>query len=137
MRKAFFLSTLLPLALVACSNGNGGSTDAAPDAVLEAGGPDVADAGQPCTGAGAVCASGPGFSCAQQFSTQDCLGGTCCVLAPDGGPPYYDDAGTCPGMCASPDDIGCPNWFRSNACINGTACCVLQLPGDAGDAATD
>ncbi len=117
--------------------GNGGNTS---DASTEASAPndgatdvamDVADSSLHCTGVGAVCASGPGFACATQFATDDCMGKSCCILAPDGDPPYYDDSGTCPGMCAAPDDIGCPHWYRG--CGNGTLCCVVNPP----DAATD
>lgn len=130
--------SLSPLGFaVACSNGNGGAPDAAPDALVEGGESDAADAGQACTRVGAVCASGPGFSCAVQFPTSDCYGRVCCILAPDGEPPYYDDAGTCPGTCASPDDIGCPTWYRSNACSNGTLCCDLKASIDAGTEAGD
>jgi hypothetical protein len=104
-----------------CSNSGGGGTDASPDAT---------DAGvRHCTGVGAVCGSGPGFACAEQFTTDDCYQKQCCILAPDGGPPYYDDAGTCPGICASPDDIGCANWYRG--CQSGTLCCVMSAAADA------
>jgi hypothetical protein len=54
-------------------------------------------------------------------------------VALDAGPPYYDDAGTCPGTCASPNDIGCLHWFRSNVCASGDLCCVLGAVDGGGD----
>ena len=121
------LTTASLLFAFACGNVGGGA-----DAATESGAPDASadvDASQrSCTGPGSVC--GSGFSCAEQFTTNDCYGKTCCILAPTGDPPYYDDAGSCPGFCASPDDIGCPHWYRG--CANGTLCCVLST-----DAGTD
>jgi hypothetical protein len=47
-----------------------------------------------------------------------------CGTEPDGGYPYYDDAGSCPGTCSTPADIGCSNWYRSSACAGSLLCCV-------------
>jgi hypothetical protein len=104
---------------------DGGPADARNDGQGEA-------STQSCTCKDCVCASSTSPWCGQSFASSDCLQGNCCVLPADAGPPYYDDAGSCPGSCSSPDDIGCTNWFRSTVCAGGDLCCV---PGtDAGDA---
>jgi hypothetical protein len=124
MTHTLGLGGLLALSLLCgCSSGSsaGGGADG--------GGQDGTAA---CPG---VCASPSAFACASQFQTSGCLGGTCCVLAADAGPTYYDDAGSCPGQCASPDDVGCYSWYRSSVCGAGDLCCVP--PARHGDAGTD
>jgi hypothetical protein len=138
MRLALLLPGLLTLPfLYGCSGStaSGGGTDAAVEAAAAEGGHDASpdggsEGGAPCTG---VCGTPSGVTCASQFASSDCLGGSCCILAADSGPPYYDDAGTCPGLCASPDDIGCQSWYRTSACATGDLCCVSSVVhGDAG-----
>lgn len=108
--------------------------EALPDATQDTGdgGPDgnvgdAGDAARPCTG---VCA-GAWFGCQETYATNDCYGKVCCVLPPDGGPPYLGDGGSCPGLCASPDDIGCPGlrWYRTNVCALNNLCCGGALDG--------
>jgi hypothetical protein len=97
-----------------------------------------------------VCGVTPGATCASQYPSNDCLQHVCCVLAADSGPPFYDDAGSCPGsLCASPDDVGCgtvpgspisASWYRSKICDVGDLCCVVterDAAVDAGDASRD
>jgi hypothetical protein len=98
---------------------------------------DAGDGGdQVCTG---VCASASDFTCASSYATSACLGHNCCILAADAGPPYLDEAGSCPGLCASPDDIACPGgWSRTSVCAVGDLCCGgMPDAGDAGDAHGD
>jgi len=134
MRRGVVLAcislSLVAFAFLGACGGAGSSSDAGPDGNA---GSDAADGARPCTGTGAVCAAG-GFACAEQFASEGCLEHVCCILAADAGPPYYDDAGTCPGECASPDDIACSNWYRSTTCVAGSLCCVA---GPLGDAAAD
>jgi hypothetical protein len=140
------LSLLLAVALTACSSSaaSPGSPDAQSDATNDANdandAPDTsstveAGTGGSCTCRDCVCASPGSPLCAQSHPSTDCLQGNCCVLAPDAGPLYFNEAGSCPspGFCASPDDIGCLSWFRSNVCAGGDLCCVpsgLDAGGD-------
>jgi hypothetical protein len=84
---------------------------------------------RPCEG---VCGAPPGAACSSQYPSNDCLEGVCCILDAHSGPPYFDDAGSCPSnTCASPDDIGCASWFRSSQCPPGDLCCVIPDGGAA------
>jgi hypothetical protein len=111
--------------------------DALPDATPD-NGPDgnMGEAARPCQGGfpprdgDRVCA-GAWFGCQETYAANDCQGKVCCVLPPDGGPPYLGDGGSCPGPCAMPDDIGCPMWYRSNVCVLGSLCCPNR-PLDGG-----
>ena len=125
-------SLLVGVSCVACSasSANASRSDAGTEASAEGGG-DGGD--QACTG---VCASASAFTCASSYATSACLGHNCCILAADAGPPYADDAGSCPGMCASPDDIACPGgWYRASGCASGDLCCFAKP--HAGDAQAD
>jgi hypothetical protein len=107
-----------------------------------------------CQGASVVCcttscAGDDNFDCCNggQTNRPECVNGHVGCLAgftqqpkgtcgnqPDGGPPYYDDAGSCPGTCSTPADIGCPNWYRTNVCAFGDLCCVLDAGTSDGGA---
>ncbi len=121
-------SLVLGFASTACTSGTtpAGSADAASEGASNATCPGV------CGGDGVT-----GAVCASTFHTSACLGGTCCILAADSGPPFYDDAGSCPGGCSSPDDIACSTWYRTSACATGDLCCVNAGPGTGGDAGSD
>jgi hypothetical protein len=127
---------------------NDATSEASSDAPADSPAEDVHDGGPPadarndghdeastqsCTCKDCVCASSQALWCGQSFASTDCFQGNCCVIPADAGPPYFDDAGSCPGMCAAPDDIGCSQWFRSSVCAGGDLCCILSHDAAAGD----
>lgn len=83
--------------------------------------------------ASGVCGAVPGAQCAALFPSGDCLGGSCCVLAADSGPPFIDAAIDC--FCVSPDDLACERWYRypggpGGTCGYGSLCCGSSGNGD-------
>ena len=122
------LIVLLALAVGTCGCGGvtqpSGAADAASDHA-------ASDASGSC--ASGVCGMVSGAQCAELFASSDCLGGMCCVLAADSGPPFIDAAVDC--FCVSPDDLGCEHWYRypggpGGTCGYGSLCCGSAGNGD-------
>jgi hypothetical protein len=122
----------LALALTLCACGGLTAPSGAPDASSSG---DSADASGSCASGvcGTAASIGSGAQCAQQFPSSGCLGGVCCVLAANSGPPFIDAAAGC--FCASPDDIACAGWYRlpggpGGTCGYGSLCCASAGGGD-------
>ena len=126
------LLTVAGLALLVCACGGLTAPSAPPDASTAG---TTSDADGSCASGvcGTAASIGSGARCSQVFASADCLGGMCCVLDADSGPPFTDAPTGC--ECVSPDDIACEAWYRypggpGGTCGYGSLCCAPSGGGD-------